>query len=209
MEAWRFLAADGITRYAPRMRTSVRAIDALFYAPGPIVCRVRMSGEIECDHDKVVVTWMYDATRVLYEFACCVAEAALLMADVKDPRCWQAIETRRAWLRGEVGNADMVAAREAARDAAWDAASNSATIADAAREAARDAARDAAWAASNAAWVAAWAAAWAAARAAAWAAARDATWAAAWGEQNQVLETMLYEGRSDESSCQREISCID
>ncbi|HEX6972592.1 MAG TPA: hypothetical protein VF234_10280, partial [Limnochordia bacterium] len=28
------------------LRASVRAIDALPYAPGPIVCRVRLSGEI-------------------------------------------------------------------------------------------------------------------------------------------------------------------
>jgi hypothetical protein len=170
-DAWHFLPADGMTRYAPRvpvivgetlrvvlpivlcqrgLHASLCALDALNYAPGPIVCRVRMSGDIKRAADKLVasertVLWMYDATRVLHEFACCVAEAALLLAEVTDERSWRAIEAKRAWLRGEIGDtqlaAAMDAAREAARDAAWAAA--------------RDAARDAAWAA-------------------AWAAARDA-----------------------------------
>jgi len=192
MEAWHWVSADKMTRYAPRvpvivgetlrvdppvvlcergLHASVRALDALQYAPGPIICRVQLGGEIKHGDDKLVATertvlWMYDATNVLHEFACGSAETALLIAQVEDARCWGAIEVKRAWLRGEASDSDLAAAR----DAAWAAA----------RDAARAAARDAAWAA---------------ARAAARDAARAAAWDAAWDEQNSVLEIMLTEGR--------------
>ena len=207
VEAWHFLPADRRTRYSGELVTkssvlhvpgeieicerglhaSRRAIDALQYAPGPIVCRVRVWGDVQEQSDKIVGSYrecisMCDATNTLHEFTCCVAETALLIADVKDKRCWQAIEAKRAWLRGEIDNRQLAAARAYARDAAMAAAR------DAARAAARDAARDAAWdAARDAAWDAAWAAAWDAARAYA----RDAAWAYAWDEQNKTLESML------------------
>jgi hypothetical protein len=97
----------------------------------------------------------------IHLLACDFAEAVVHLCG-DDPRPITAIEAKRAWLRGEIDNDQL----SAARDAAWYAG------ADATRAAARDAARDAACAA-------AWAAAWAAACAAAWAAARDAAWAAA------------------------------
>ena len=187
-DAWHFLPADGMTRYEPRVRVvigetlrvdppviicshglhgSIRAIDALQYAPGLIVCRTRHTGETVHGDDKIVssertVLWMYDATTVMHEFACCVAEAALLLAEVGDARCWQAIEAKRAWLRGEIDDMQLATARSAARATA--------------RAAAWSAARDAAWFAARAT-----------ARAAAWSAARD--------EQNALLEAMLTEGR--------------
>ena len=180
VKAWHFLPADGRLQFGDRavvrvgeplhvvgplelcrngMHGSIRAIDALNYAPGPIICRVRHDGDIARGDDKLcsrtrTALWMYDASTVLHEFACCVAEAALLMAEIDDARCWRAIEAKRAWLRGEIGNHELAAA--------WDAA----------RAAAR-------------------AAAWDAARAAAWAAA----WDAAWDEQNDLLTTMIMEGR--------------
>ena len=173
IEAWHFLRQDGCLNYEPHtlvtvgeplrvdppitlcergLHASVRAIDALQYAPGPIVCRVRLDGEIKHGDDKLCATeravmWMYDATNVLHEFACVCAETALLIANVDDPRCWQAIEAKRAWLRGEIGAAQLAAARDATRAAAWAAAGNAAW--DAARAAARAAARDAAWAEQN------------------------------------------------------------
>jgi hypothetical protein len=156
MDCWHFLSEDGFTRYEPRVKVetgqtlkhdgplmlcesglhaSVRAIDALQYAPGPIICRVRLGGEIQQERDKCVarertVLWMYDATPILHEMACLSAETALLIADVEDERCWQAIEAKRAWLRGEIDAAQMAAARAAAwaaaRAAAWDAAGDAA-----------------------------------------------------------------------------------
>jgi hypothetical protein len=218
IEAWHFVSKDRYTRFEPRVlivpghtlvhsgqltlcesgfHASVRAIDALQYAPGPIICRVQLDGAMLDGGDKFVakkrtVLWMTDATEALHEMACCSAEVALLIAGVDDQRCWNAIEAKRAWRRGEITDSELAAARDAAGAAA--------------RAAARDAAGAAARAAAgDEAWAAAWAAARAAARAAAWAAARaaarDEARAAAWAEaraaagdeQNTLLEMLLNE----------------
>ena len=119
---------------------------------------------------------------ILHEFACRCAEYALSFVDNPDPRSIAAIDAKRKWLRGEIKDKELRAARAAARDAARDAA----------RAAARAAAWDAAWdAAGAAAWAAAWDAAWDAAGAAAGAAARDAAWDAAWGHELEILRTLL------------------
>ena len=128
------------------LHASVRAIDALGYAPGSLVCRVRMSGDAEADADKIAasrrrVLWMADATRVLHLYACRCAEHALALIPSPDPRSVRAIEIKRSWLDGKATIEEL----DAARDAAWVAASA------AARAAARDAAWDAAWAAARAA----------------------------------------------------------
>ncbi len=217
VECWHFIGADrrlqydmadlivkpkSIARFSgtPKLcerglHGSIRAIDALQYAPGPVICRVQIGGEVIHGSDKLVGTsrkclWLADATNTLHEFACLCAEDALRVAKVDDVRCWHAIETKRKWLRGEATDGELAAARAAAWDAAWDAAWAAAWDAAwaAARAAAWDAARAAAW---DAAWAAAWAAALAAALAAAWAAARDAAWDAAWDAQNTRLESML------------------
>ncbi len=167
------------------LHASVNALDALKYAPGPVVCRVRLSGQVlapqgedkMCASERTVLA-MADATTVLHEFAVWCAEQALererAAGREPDARSWAALEAKRRWLRGEITNDELAAARAAARDAAWDAT----------RAAARAAAKAAAWAAARAA---AWAAAWAATRAAAWAATR----AAAWDAQNAELERRL------------------
>ena len=150
------------------MHGSLRLIDALGYAPGPIVCRVDITGDVAGGDDKIVgrerkVLAMADATLVLHEFACRCAEDALRAAKIDDSRCFEAIRAKRRWLAGEIGSAAAsAAARAAASAAAWDAA--------------WDAARDAASAAARAA-------AWDAALAAAWDAARDA--------QNRRLTAMV------------------
>ena len=169
------------------MHASRRAIDALSYAPGPVVSRVELLGERLDDGDKScarerLVLWLADATTVLHEFACAMATDALCAAEARgervDPRLWAAIETKRRWLRGDATDQELAAARAAAGAAAWDAAGAAAGAA--------------AW---DAAGAAARAAAWDAARAAAWDAAWDAAWAAAWdaarAAQNVMLETML------------------
>ena len=146
---------------------SRKALDALYYAPGPVACKDEIWGDIIEDNDKLCGRYrkclaMIDATTVLHEFACLCAERALTrereMGREPDPRSWAAIEAKRKWLRGEIDDAKLAAARDAARAAA----------------------RDAAWAAAEDA-------AWAAARATAWDAARDA----AWDAQNAKLEEML------------------
>lgn len=107
---------------------------------------------------------------VLHEYACRCAEYALTFVSEPDSRSVAAIEAKRKWLRGEISNDDLTAARAAA----WVAAA---------------AAAAAARAAAAAAWVAARAAAWDAAAAAAWAAARDA----AWEHEIKLLKELLRE----------------
>jgi hypothetical protein len=158
------------------LHASLRAIDALAYAPGPIVCRVELDGEIAHQHDKCAaqvrrVLWVADATRALHEFALECAESVLhLVPHEYSIAAALAIHVKRLWLDGEADDADLAAASAAARDAAWAAAWDSAWYA----------ARDAAGAAASAA-------AWDAAGAAAWAAAGDAAGAA----QAARLEEML------------------
>lgn len=106
---------------------------------------------------------------ILHEFACRCAEYALSFVDNPDPRSIAAIEAKRKWLRGEITDKELDAARAAARDAASDAA------------------RYAAWYAAR---TAAWDAARTAAQAAAWAAARDA----AREHEVEILRELLEEG---------------
>ena len=66
--------------------------------------------------------------NMLHEFACRCAEKALELVENLDPRSVAAIEAKRKWLRGEIANSELAAARAAARtaalDAAWSAARN-------------------------------------------------------------------------------------
>jgi len=142
------------------MHGSVRLIDALKYASGPIVCRVKIEGDVIEGDDKLcgrrrTVLWMVDATRILHEFACQCAEDALALVAQPDPRSVAAIEAKRKWLDGKITDEELdsawveawAASRDDARDAAWDAARSAWS---ASRAAAR-AARDAGWSASRAA----------------------------------------------------------
>ena len=154
---WHFLPADRRLRWGSRevveagrtyraegplvmcrngMHASKRALDALQYAPGPVVSRVELLGERLDASDKSCarersVLWIADAATVLHEFACAVATDALCYAEARgnavDSRSWAAIETKGRWLRGAATDAEL--------NAAWDVAG------DAARGAARAAAR--------------------------------------------------------------------
>ena len=141
---------------------SRRIIDALGYAPGAMLSRVELRGQIIEDTDKLCaserkVLWVLDCERLLHEFACACAERALRherkAGREPDARSCEAVRIKRKWMTGKATDDELAAAR------------------DAARAAARDAAWYAAW---DAAWAAAWAAAWDAAWAAAWDAARNA-----------------------------------
>ena len=112
------------------LHASVRLIDALQYAPGAMLCRVKCGGEI-IHHgdppDKLVcrrreVVWMLDATWYLHEFACLVAEKTLTTEKIEDERSWNAIEVKRRWLNGKASDEELAAAWDAARAAAWAAA---------------------------------------------------------------------------------------
>jgi hypothetical protein len=195
---------------------SRRPIDALTYAPGPWLCRVKIGGKVVEATDKGCcsrreIVWIGDVTPILRVFA---RWCALQVIDK-----WNAPEVvlrylltgdesirAAAWdaVRAAARDAAGAAARDAALAAAWDvAAARDAALAAAwaaAGAAARDAARDAAGAAAQkVAWDAAQKVAWAAALAAAWDAARDAASvaasvaarAAAQGEQNAMLEMVF------------------
>lgn len=183
---------EKVTLCKAGFHASKKPLDALQYAPGAVICCVTLGGTVIEGPDKVVagertVLWMADATNTLHEFACWCAEDALRTAKVEDVRFWNAIETKRKWLRGEATDAELAAAWDAAGDAASAArAAAWAAAWAAARAAARAAAGDAARAAASAA---AWDAAGDAATAAAWAAARDA----AREKQNARLTEMLME----------------
>ena len=198
------------------MHGSVRLIDALYYASGPIACRVKIEGDVIEGDDKLcgrrrTVLWMLDATDILHEFACACAEDALALVEQPDERSVAAIESKRAWLNGEITDEELDFAWDAARDAtwaaraaswaAWDAASRAAALAAAlaARAAALAAARDDARAvARDAAGAVAEAVAWDVAGAVAEAAAWDAAWDAAWAKQNERLTAMVMEAHEKE-----------
>ena len=105
------------------MHASLNPMDALQYAPGPMLCRVELSGEIIQGEDKLCassrkVLWIANADHMLQEFACLCAERALKADKVDDPRSWRAIEVKRLWLAGKATDAELAAARGAALDAA-------------------------------------------------------------------------------------------
>ena len=148
------------------LHASRRALDAVNYAPGPIVCRVRLDGEIKEGDDKMVATrrtvlWLADATDLLFEFSCWVAEAALIgqitQGFAVHPDSYAALVARRKFQRGEIAQAELSAAESAAESAAWSAAESAARSAarsaaeSAARSAARSAAESAAWSAARSA----------------------------------------------------------
>ena len=157
------------------LHASVKVLDALQYAPGPMLHKVILEGELQSHGDPIdkyvgrrrKILASIDATNLLRDFA---RWCALSVIDK-----WAAPDVVRKYLK--TGDKKL---RDAASAAAWSAASSAAKYAawSAACAAARAAARAAAW-------DAAWDAARAAARAAAWDAARDA--------QDKHLQRMVKE----------------
>ena len=117
---------------------------------------------------------------ILHEFACRCAEYALSFVESPDPRSIAAIEAKRKWLRGEITDAELYAARDAAWYAAGDAVSR--------------AAREAVIATANRTERAsAWDAAWYAAKAATWSSESNTTWDAASKHEVEMLRELLEE----------------
>ena len=151
--------AAGRKRYArvAAMRDEWSALDVL-----------ALDGVSNTDKLWAVLREEFIDAPVLHEYACRCAEYALTFVREPDSRSIAAIEAKRKWLRGEISNDDLTAARAAARAAAANAA---------------------VWAAADAAWAAACDAAGAAACDAAWAAACDA----AWEHEVKLLKELLRE----------------
>ena len=106
---------------------SRRLIDALRYAPGAQISRVECWGDVQEQDDKLVarnrtVLWTIDATMILHEFACRVAEIALSKVTNPDPRSLAAIKAKRKWMKGKISDKDLDAALSAAESAALSAA---------------------------------------------------------------------------------------
>ena len=170
------------------LHDSMRILDALRhaprYAPGYVLARTRLGGAVVVGDDKRCGTErtylaVIDASAILHEFACRLAERAMKRAGNPDPRSVAAIAAKRAWLRGEMTDEQLAVAWAASIDAAW--AAGRAVARAAAIDAARAASIDAARAVVSAASIgAARAAAIDAARAVTWGVNRAATWAAAW-----------------------------
>jgi len=167
------------------------AMQALHYASGDVICRVRLSGEIRENYDKLAasrreVLWLAEAGATLHRFAVWCAEASLAQMEARvtvDPRLREALAVKLRWVEGLASDDELAfawaSAREVDRDAAklpaWTEAS------DAPWEAARSAAWLSAW---DMAWIATSAAvmdaAWNAAKGGSWGAAGETAWEAAW-----------------------------
>ena len=195
------------------LHASIRALDALKYARGSIVCRVRCSRDIVMGTDKImcrrrVVSWTLDAANTLHEFACHLAQKALRSSGVTSDRAWNAIRVKRDWLAGEATDRQLAAT---AASLVGDLTSALSTTARNARwSTKKEAAFSASWAAAcaagyygalplatisaarNAARSAAWTAAGDGMKDAAWHDALDAAKIAAWETSNRKLEQMLY-----------------
>jgi hypothetical protein len=165
------------------MHASILAHHSLQYAPGPIICRVKLSGEIIHGTDKLCartreVLWMADATTALWEHALWCAEQALPLWRThypNDDRPAKAIEAKRLHLARKISDEELDTARSAAHTASTTAIRCGAYAADAAAYAAYAAAGDLRDVAYSAAKYAARSAAKYAARSAAYAANDDAS----------------------------------
>jgi hypothetical protein len=117
-----------------------QAIDALQYAPGSWVAKVKLSGTIlkdtnkACATERTPLTSYVDLTRKLHLFAIGEARRALHMAKVKDERCWNVLKMKLKWLLGKVTDDKLAVAREAAQEAAREAAWAAQEAAEAANE---------------------------------------------------------------------------
>jgi len=216
IKAWYFAAKDNKLRYGDNreivvggthkvdgkpklckngLHASERLIDALSYAPGPILYQVELSGEFDIGGDKVCATERtyikrINAVDLLREFA---RKQALINIEKIKPYT-EVYELIVEYL--ETGDEALRdAAWSAARDAeaaAWDAARDAEAAAWDAARSAWSAARDAAWFAARSAEAAARDSAESAARAAAWFAARSAAAeSAARDAANVMLEEMV------------------
>ena len=175
---------------------SIKALDALKYAPDTYLWIVEIEGDIQTGEDKICGksrTYIkgFDAEELLRSFAC---KQALINIEKIKPYCSEEeYNTILAYLHGDY---TARAAAEAAARATWTAAEEeaweAARVARAAR-AAWTAAEAAAAAARTAARSAAETAARSAAEAAAEAAARGDAWTAAWTAAEAAANGMLEE----------------
>lgn len=180
---------------------SIRLIDALDNAPGPVIWRVELSGASDIGRDKIAaskrkyIAGGIDISGTLRVFARKQALSVIHLWDAPDiVKSW--LETGDESLMQAAESAAWSAARSAAESAAW---SNTWSATEsAARSAAKSAAKPAVWsAAESAVWLAAWSAvglaAWSAVKSDAWSAARSSARSAAESAAKLAANDMLTE----------------
>ena len=109
------------------LHASKRLIDALKYAPGNTICRVKVGGDIVEDDDKLVaskrkIMWRIDGEQVLRAFARWCALQVVHLWDAPDVVI-EYLTTGNEEIEDAASCAAWYAARSAERDAVWDAAS--------------------------------------------------------------------------------------
>jgi hypothetical protein len=173
MKAWHFVSdtlrdgspipADGevlvhegpLKLCASGLHASKNILDALQYAPGSIICRVEVGGEIIHGYDKLVcsertILWRASGEQVLRQFARMCALDVLHLWDAP-AIVVQYLKTGDESIRAAARDASDAAdaAGSAARTAAWAAASGLRHLGCGARDATWAAAQDATWAAAR------------------------------------------------------------
>jgi len=126
VKAGETLSVEGKIECCSRgLHASVRPLDALQYAPGGVVCRVEVWGDVQTEKDKIAgrnrrVLWMADATVALRIFACDCADEALRgerkAGREPDPRSWEATRVARLHAIGQASNEELAAAGAAEND---------------------------------------------------------------------------------------------
>lgn len=145
--AWHFAPTKARTRYSDEeiregvtltesrplklcrvgLHASVSLRDALRYAPGPVLSRVELSGEIVESDDKLCASKrkhvkVVDVTSQLREFAIWCAERVLPIWEQRypdDKRPRECLETARRYLEGKATLKELQEARQAAAAAAY------------------------------------------------------------------------------------------
>ena len=115
-----YTASPPLSMCTHGLHASIRAIDALQYAPGSVVSLVECGGDIEQGDDKLVcserrVIACDDVARELRLWAADCAETALMVSEVEDARSWRALDVVRDFANGLCTAQDLAAASAAAR----------------------------------------------------------------------------------------------
>ena len=150
-----WLVHDGeVVPRSSGLHASERLIDALEYARGSTICRVKLRGDLKREDDKLAgrerrILWRVDGERLLREFARKCALDVIHLWDAPNV-VRRYLETGDESIRQSAMKAARTVARTAAEAAVW-AADNTGNAENAARAAAWDAAEAAAWDAARAA----------------------------------------------------------
>lgn len=91
---------------------SIRLMDALHYAPGFILSRVKIWGNVDKEDDKICgrcreILWMKDVTDEINEFSYLCVKRALSWERNPNRKLWDVIEMRWKWMSGVVTDEEL------------------------------------------------------------------------------------------------------